>query len=80
MEMLLRITEENRVFLETVEKQKQKRGFLDQVAALFLENMVTPEGKSVALPYGTIQYIQKKMRHYRKRNSNTLVSNSQPTI
>lgn len=61
MEMLLRITEENRVFLETVGETKTKREVsIDQVAALFLENMVPPEGKSVALPYGTIQYISEE--------------------
>ena len=42
MEMLLRITEENRVFLETVGETKTKREVsIDQVAALFLEYLAS---------------------------------------
>jgi len=61
MDMLLRITEDNRVFLETAGETKTKKEVsYDQIAGLFIESMVPAEEKSVALPYGTVQYITKE--------------------
>lgn len=60
MEMLFRITEDDRIFLETSGLTKTKKEVsIDQVAGLFIENTIQATEKSVVLPYGTVQYITK---------------------
>jgi hypothetical protein len=61
MDMIIRITEDNRVFLETVGLTKTKKEVnFNQVASLFLNNIVPTTERSMALPYGTVHYCSQE--------------------